>query len=306
MIWPFSSGYEIVKGKYGSRMILSGSWTDSIAKVFEKRKVVELELNPAKGWKRSDLSFLQDLTALVAFEIVDGNTKDIRPIHFLSNLKSLKVLTYCDSTIDFSSFPRIERVSLEWRDGAMSLYNCSTLKHVFINSCSAKSLQVFHKLEQLEYLSLKSPQIESIGEVKTFQKLTYLGIFNAKSLLSLEGVGQFPHLETLEIERCRKISNIIPVSALKKLQRLMLANCGEIDSLKPVSTLVELKEVYFHESTNIRDGDLAILKMLPKLEDTSFQERRHYNCKWEDLPMRCSKQELRKVRKILKRSSFSG
>lgn len=300
MIWPFSSGYEIVEGEYGRRMILSGPWTDSIKKVLEKRKVVELELNPAKGWKRSDLSFLQGLTSLVALEIVDGNTKDIGPIHFLGNLKSLKILTYCDSTIDFSLFPLIERVSLEWREGAMSLYDCGTLKHVFINSCSAKNLQVFHGLGQLEYLSLKSPKLESIGEVKTLQKLTFLGIYNARSLSSLEGVEQFHNLEMLEIERCRKISNIKPIAALKKLRRLMIANCGEIDSLKPLAELTELREVFFHESTNICDGDLAILKALPKLEDTSFQERKHYNCKWEDLPKRCSKQELKKVREMLK------
>jgi hypothetical protein len=189
---------------------------------------------------------------------------------------------------------------LEWRDSVKSLYDCTTLKHVFINNCPVTSLHAFDKLKNLEYLSLKSPKLESIGDVKTLQKLNFLGIYIAGELSSLEGIEQFHNLEMLEIERCRKISNIEPVKALKKLQRLMIANCGKIDSLKPVAELKKLREIFFHESTNILDGNLAILKSLPNLEDVSFQERRHYNCKWEDLPMRCSKKELRRARKLLK------
>ena len=62
----------------------------------------------------------------------------------------------------------------------------------------------------------------------------------------------------------------------------MIANCGEIDSMKPLAELVELSEVFFHESTNILDGNLNMLKNLPNLRDISFQERRHYNLKRKD------------------------
>ena len=86
----------------------------------------------------------------------------------------------------------------------------------------------------------------------------------------------------LEIERCRKIFDITPVKRLKKLRRFMIANCGDIESFKPLAELKELREVFFHETTNIRDGDLTPLKLLPKLESVSFQERRHYNLKRRD------------------------
>jgi hypothetical protein len=297
-----SKKYEIFQGDFGPHMCLFSGWSDRIEKIIKKRGILELELNYAKGWPHgSDLSFLSKIKQLKLLELLDYDASDISVINELSELRSLKINNCCNSVIDCSNFPHLERISLEWFPNARSLFNCVTLKRIFINCCDIKELSVFKKLQNLKYLSLKSPKLESIGEVKTLQKLTFLGIYNARKLSSLEGVEQFPNLEILEIERCRKITDITPVEALKKLRRLMIPNCGQINSLKPVSKLTKLNEVFFHESTNILDGDLAALKKLPNLKDVSFQERRHYNCKWDDLPMRCSKKELQKARELLKK-----
>jgi len=296
----FKKKYAISRGKYGRRMSLLGHWSDSIAAKIGAKNIVELELNYAKGWKAgTTLSFLRDIPHLLGFQIIDHLTRDVSDIHYLRSLRSLDINTYCDTEIDFACFPHLTNVGIEWREGASSLYDCTTLRHVFTNNCSAKSLEVFCKLNQLEYLSLKSPRLEMIGNVPNLQSLTFLGIYNASRLSSLAGVEQFPNLEMLEVERCRKISNIVPVASLRRLRRLMIANCGDIESLKPVEELKELREVFFHESTRIRDGDLMPLKKLPRLEDVSFQERRSYNCRWEDLPMRCSKAELKRARALL-------
>ena len=300
MSW-LNRDYDMIKGKYGPRMILTDAWNNKMLSVISKKKVLELELNPAKGWKRGSLDFLSELSRLVAFEIVDEKTKDVYPMHNLSKLRYLKVLTYCNTPIDFTCYPELEEISLEWREKASSLYDCTTLKKVFINNCTAKSLKAFGRLNLLEHLSLKSPRLDMIGDVTSLKRLKFLGIYNAKNLNSLEGIEQFENLQMLEIDTCRKITDIEPIQTLTKLKRLMIANCGEIASLKPVIELKQLEDLFFHESTKIMDGDLAILKELPRLEDTSFQERRHYNCKWEDLPMRCSKKELQKARELLRR-----
>ena len=294
--------YEITQGDFGPHMCLFSGWSDDIERTIKKKGVLELELNYAKGWpKGSNLSFLDNLAQLQFLELLDYQVSDISVINNLTELRELNISSSCNNVIDCSNFPHLERIGLEWFPNAKSLFNCTTLKRVFINCCDIKNLSVFEKLLKLEYLSLKSPRLESIGEVKTLPTLNFLGIYNARKLSSLEGIEQFANLEMLEIERCRKISNIEPVTALKKLRRLMIANCGKIDSLKPAAELKELREIFFHESTNILDGDLAILKSLPSLQDVSFQERKHYNCRWEDLPMRCSKKELQKVRELLKK-----
>ena len=67
----------------------------------------ELELNRAKGWKRTSLNFLNDLSHLKSLTIIDFNITEIQPIHSLESLQYLDINTYCKSPIDFSCLVRI-------------------------------------------------------------------------------------------------------------------------------------------------------------------------------------------------------
>ena len=214
---------------------------------------------------------------LLVLDIIDWRIRDISDIHNLHELRVLDVNTYCDNKIDFSCFPKLEDISLEWRAKAKSIFKCSSLKSVFINNYAGRILEPFAKLKQLEHLALKSPRITRIGDIPTLGKLKFLELGNARNLTTLKGIEELANLETLMINTCRKITNIEPVMNLTKLKRLFICNWGDIESLCPISNLKELKEVHFYESTNILDGDLSPLKELPKLKETSFQERRHYN-----------------------------
>jgi len=296
----FQKSYEITKGKYGLRMTLLGPWSEKVEKAIKRKGVVELYLNEALGWKSgNDLSFLRRLTELLSFELLDWNIKDVSDIHSLSNLKALHVDTYCDSEIDFSCFPQLEDVGLEWRPKAESLFNCINLKKVFINCCDIEDLGVFSKMNHLESLCLKSPSISAIGDVSNLKNLRYLELGNAKNLTSLEGIEQLSNLEDLRFYICRKMRNIEPLRSLTRLKRLYLCNCGPIESLKLLSCLKSLEDIYFCESTKIMDGDLYPLKELPKLKEVYFPDRKHYNLKLSDF----NPKEAKALEKLLKKYS---
>jgi len=72
------------------------------------------------------------------------------------------------------------------------------------------------------------------------------------------------------------------LSSLVNLGILHLNDDGILESLGPIALLANLREVLFYETTNIADGNLAMLKKLPQLEKVSFQNRRHYSHKRED------------------------
>ena len=278
--------YEISQGTYGKKLTLHGEMTTEIQKVIAKKNVVELELNYAKGWQSdNDVSFLREMPFLKSLEIIDWRIQDISHIHSLFNLRSLKVMTDCKTAIDFSEFPELESAALEWRTKARSVYRCATLRDLFINGCTAKSLGEFAELTQLKSLSLKSPKLLEIGSVESMQKLAFLGIYNCRKITRLEGIGSFSGLNRLEVDTCKNIGDIDAIRSLRALQTLWLCNMGEISSLKPLRDMSELTSVFLHESTNIVDGDLTPLKTLPKLQKVSFQERKHYNmkrCDFED------------------------
>ncbi|OQW33081.1 MAG: hypothetical protein A4E19_06975 [Nitrospira sp. SG-bin1] len=266
------------------RMVLRSMWTDELLAPFMENDVRELELNYAKGWKVQNLEFLNHLPNLLCLDLGHFTIEDISPIHVLHDLKALQIETYCKTKIDFSQFPKLEEVALEWRKGAESLFECSQLRKVFVNRLKAESLSVFKKLTSLTSLRVYNSSIKSIGTI-VIPTLTTLEIANARKLASLKGIEGFPNLTRLVIEGCRAIRSIDPLSILKQLEVLTVANDGEIQSFKPLAGLKKLREVHFYESTNIEDGDLTPLKQVPGLVKVSFQERKHYNLKRKDFEL---------------------
>lgn len=278
--------WSIENGTYGPRMVVTGPWSPKAEALIENRGIKELELNYAKGWSGHDYSFLDHLAGLDALDITDWNATDITAIHSLHGLRRLDVSTYCKTEIRFSQFPHLEECSLEWRPKARSLFEHAGIKKLFINKCPGKDLTSFEKMTGLRSLSLASPKIETLEGIAALNKLTFLGIYVARRLTGLDGLQALTDLVQLEVTDSRRIKDISPLANLHKLEELHLNNDGEIETLKPIAGLKHLRVVLFYESTNILDGDLSVLKGLPKLENVALMERRHYSHKRRDLPQR--------------------
>jgi len=238
---------------------------------------------PCPRLEEKPLSFLTKLPDLTELQIIDFNLDDVSPVHDLHKLKSLQISTYCKSEIDFRQFPHLEDVALEWRPKAKSLYECTSLKRIFINRWSGRSFEGFGRTQGLRKLSLKGSRLERIGQV-SFPHLEELEIALAVKLASLEGVETLRALKSLWINTCKKIDDLSPISSLTGLESVHFCNCGDVPSLKPLLGLHRLRQFLFYESTNVLDGDLEVLKRLPRLESIAFQQRRHYNCKRADFP----------------------
>jgi hypothetical protein len=246
-------------GTYDRRAVLNSGWSDDMIQYLASNGIVELELNQAKGWEGNDLSFLSELVALKSFEIFDFNIKNVEPIHLLSNLRRLGVTTYCSTAIDFSAFPQLESCSLEWRPKATSLFDCVTLKQLFVNRYKGKDVVPFTRLVNLESLAILNAPVENLHGLSALKRLRSLRLANLKQLTSLVGIEGLVNLEELDINTCRGVSSIEEVGCLSRLLKLHLNNDGDIQSLKPLEKLDGLESVLFYESTNILDGDLSPL-----------------------------------------------
>ena len=280
-----SRDWVMESGNYGPRMVMQGVWSSTAAKAFETKGCKELELNHAKGWRGRDLSFLRKMSSsLEWFTIIDFTINDITPVNSMTSLRLLDVNTYCKTEIRFSQFPRLEECSLEWRPKASSLFEHRGLKKLFINKYPGKDLTDFARMTSLESLSLASPRVETLAGVEALTRLRFLGIYVARRLTTLKGVEALTSLEQLEVNDCRRVRDISPVRGLRRLRELHLCNDGEIETLEALTGLRRLEKFIFYESTNILDGDLSVLKELPKLKAVAFMERPHYSHNREELP----------------------
>jgi hypothetical protein len=146
------------------------------------------------------------------------------------------------------------------RPKADSLFNCTSLKELFINRYDGKNIIPFTRLFNLVSLAILNAPIETLSGLSVLKKLRSLRLARLNCLTSLDGVEGLVNLEELEIQRCRRIGSVQQVGSLSKLRQLHLNDDGDIESLKPLTALNRLESILFYESTNILDGDRVIVE----------------------------------------------
>ncbi|MEK7084123.1 MAG: hypothetical protein AAB932_02740, partial [Patescibacteria group bacterium] len=158
----------------------------------------------------------------------------------------------------------------------------TTLKTLGLYKYTDQDTDEIGKLYNLEQLWVSVSPIRSLKGLSSLHKLHELTLAHCGSLESLAGLETLDTLEILDIETCRKITTIDELFRLTSLKRLCLNNMGIIDSLQPIALLPHLEELFFIESTRIKDGDIQQIHRIPRLCRVSFQNRKQYNAKRED------------------------
>jgi hypothetical protein len=270
------------KGTYGPRAIVQTEWQDSFLNVLLNSGVVELELNDGKGWRGENVDFLEHFPELKCLVILDLSLNSVEPVHFLTELITLELTTYSDTSVDFKAFPKLEECWFEWIKGSDSLFQCKSLRDLGINRYPNRTSKDFSALVNLNKLSVYNSRIEDLEGICILDKLKYLSLARLRKLESLNGIGSLRSLEELEIETCKGIKSVSEIFGLNELRRLLLIDLGDIDSIDGIENLSNLEEFFFYESTNIVDGNLAPICKLPNLSRISFQNRSHYTHRRED------------------------
>jgi internalin A len=276
-------GYRLERGRYGSQLVLTGPWEPRLADVMTRDGIAELYLNRELGWRGADLGFLEGLSWLRGFKILDMVIKDVGPVHHLAQLRALEISTYCKTPIDFSRFPSLECAALEWRPGSQSLFDTRTLTELWLNRYPHPRSDPFSALTGLTRLAVANSRLHEIRALRQLSRLTSLSLWNLRVLQSLAGLETLTGLQEFDLQGCRKIKRIDELAALPKLQRVSLSENGSIESLAPLQNAINLEEFFFYGSTTVDDGDLSILTRLPALKKTSFRNRRHYSHRREHL-----------------------
>jgi len=270
------SALLIEDGDFGLRVILQNRWKYEFIEFLKNKNIAELELNTGKGWQGEDVSFVELFPNLRALIIIDLHIKSVSAVHSLHEVRRLELITYCKTKIIFSEFPHLEDCGFEWRAGSESLFDCKSLKHLFINNYKGKDTKDFGKLEKIETLAILNSPITNLHGLAELKRLRSLRLANLRNLTSLSGIERLNNLQELDINTCKKISSINEISNLKKLTVLGLNNMEDINSIKSLENLELLRSFGFYESTNIIDGDLTPLTKLKNLSKVAFQNRRHY------------------------------
>lgn len=276
----FHKGFKVVRGVYGQRVALTGSWEEEIGRWMTRHGITELECNHVNGCKLESYDFLSEIPFLTGLRIVNQDPKDFSPLSQLGGLRSLEItLVPSPRNFPFARLAKLERLTLEWFAGAEKLFTANSLKHLSIERYPGRQgSEPFRALEGLENLILANGGIEEIESFRVLRSLQRLQLVNLRQLRSLKGIENLDTLRCLCLDGSKGIGSIEEVRGLVNLQLLWLVDCGKIESLDPVRGLKKLKSLLFGGSTNIVDGDLTPLLALPDLCHWGFAlDLKHYN-----------------------------
>ncbi len=270
--------FKVEFSRVGSTVVLQGSWDDSIGEYIRKKKIKGLSLNHTEGWDQGDLEFLRELPNLESIQVIGHDIKGYLPLQHLRKLKEVMLDNYyTDNKIDFDWFPNVERVEIDWGKKIKNFSNAVHTKYLSIYRFKSVDLSELSSFSELEELVLKVCPAKSIKGISNLKKIKILYLMRFTKLESLEGLEGLENVEDFVLDTCKKVINIDQISGLKNVKTMRLDNLGEIESLKPLQGLDNLEELYFAESTNIKDGDLSVLLTLPRLKKVLFVDRKHYS-----------------------------
>ena len=282
--FPLRRSFRLGRGFGGTKVILTGKWSDHVGSYMKWRAIHELDLCYIHGFKSNGTyDFLLNLPSVRGLRICDPSATDISAVNQLKGLRYLDIDLTHVSKVDLSNFRQLELLRIDWFPGAEKLFQCVDLKELAISKCPGKQGSVpFANLSKLRRLWLSCCGLEEIENFKVMSELESLELLNMAHLQSLHGIEGLTNLKRLRIESCKNIGDIEPVRGLRNLEFLSVSDCGEIASLDPVRNLTKLHTLQFYESTDIRDGKLDVLDALPKLRVIQFKNRKHYDRKRED------------------------
>lgn len=266
-------------GPHGVEASVTGAWSQEDARVIEQAGISELVLNYARGYQERTLDFLRGLR-LSRLTIVSRTTKDLEPLYELADgLEGLSLTTAPNTPIDLQRLPHLKQLGADWDQIKWTIDEAPNVSDLYIGSYSDMDLRALSGLSQLKYLLLKDrPQLETLDGVEFLPQLESLRILGATKLFDLQALtsASLPRLRNISFDGCKKIDDVNATSSIQSLVRLNFGDCGLIESAKPLASLPRLEELYMHESTQIADGDLAPLLLIPSLHRLFMKSRRSY------------------------------
>ncbi|GLG98271.1 hypothetical protein R5R35_007981 [Gryllus longicercus] len=191
----------------------------------------------------SALKMLNNITSLSLLDFDNANIKDVISIFDNQNMVNLIELTI------------IHYENYENQLAKVIVNNCPNLKKLFINECNSmsdESIEDFYKLENLQYVELRSSAITDISVtcLNKCKKLIHLSLENC-FLLSEEGMQNiidFHNLQVLKLDSCDLKGlfwSQIPLK-LKRLRYLSINFCQHVDENEVKQLKKEMPQLTVH------------------------------------------------------------
>lgn len=273
-ITPYEyKGFLIRDNDYGKALILDSKNVGRSANFVKKERIEGLEINYSLGYTDSGLECLSMFDTVKHIRIVNHKI-NIEGLYYLKELETLELGDESNQEVDFTQFPSLRQCFFSWRRRSESVFQCS----------------------RLEKLGIEGYPYESLDSISNLTKLVYLGIGNARNLITLKGIEKFINLnemslsslpkmtglglelnsaiEKIELFDMKELTDLGNLSRLTRLKTLSIERCKKVFTIEALTNIRELEVLHLDncgeiESLKPIDG-LNRLKVLHFIESTNI------------------------------------
>jgi hypothetical protein len=291
MIIEEGPSYRLECDDEGVTLVVTDFWTDRIGQLLVEGRAEGLDLNYAKGFKDTNLTFIEDWP-LRRLTILARTVKDLAPVSRLAaTLEVLSVQTAPTAVLDLSAFPALTGLVAQWGQVRSSIGGAQGLRDLMLLSYDEPDLTALRWNTSLRRLRFKDrPRIQSLDGVGALRSLEHLAVYLAP-LHNLDPLASVDVLLTeLHVESCR-VHDLSPLASQRGLRFLNASDCGDLVSLAPLSGLRELSALWLFGTTRILDDDLSPLCALPRLRELKMRSRRSYHPTVEGVKALCTERD---------------
>ncbi len=275
-------GFEFYTNANGEidSFILKGDNLVNEIEYIKKNKLLGISLSYFKSNKVRNLDFLSEIDFVQRVSITDMDI-DYSGLYYLKDLKyAILGVKGKKQHLDFSNFPNLEYLSVDWYAKFPDLSNCKRLKEVVLWKYKPKS-QSFRELKlpsSLECLEVSDANICDFNDFNLVNLRSLEG-HNCKNLFSLDGLRNVSsNLNILVLDNCKKLTDYKELECCQQLEKIIIGDCGDIPHLKWIRDLKKVKHFSFW-GTSVIDGDIS---PCIGIEYVSFKNSKKYNYKMED------------------------
>ncbi len=256
--------YDVTTVQGRSTLWLDSDRIDDCMNHFKDQGIDILGVNPMRGFKEKDLSFLDKYQWVHGLLLVPpaSHDFDLSPVLGLKKLRDLTLNQEC--SLSLASFPELEAFRGNWDEG-LNLAQCPKLSVLSITGFKPGiDLEKFPAPPSLTDLGLIQSPITSLAGISRMKRLRRLELAYLPKLEKLDDLAELADLQFLDLNKCKKIKNHSIVSQLKNLTVLRFNDCGTIPNLQFIDEMKCLEEFRF-VNTLIEDGDLHPLLRLKRV-----------------------------------------
>lgn len=262
---------------------IKGKWKDEYLTILNKKNVKHLFLNTALGWRCDNYDFLSCLDFLETLVVLEEGDISIKPVESLKHLRTLEINAPNHYNIDFSAFKCLESLSCSVENPIPSIFQCSSLKDLYLNEFKMEDKHQLSQLHNLESLTIGNSNISNIDFVQSMPNLKKFVILNNRKITDFSPISTIQKLNWLELRGVKNLHSIDFLENLKELNVLLL-ECGAIESIHPIQNHQELKAISLgNQKFSIDDGDLSPIETLNNLSMLFIPNKKSYNARVNNL-----------------------